>query len=261
MQLELSELGRTRYAYGLVELLWGGLPPRSGWLPLYRLLAVVVAACVLITVGLAAAGGPWAAFTLGWFTVLFPINLFIHYRTRQRLSALILSIRYLSKLVTTGHRLATLGLAGLEDVSGKLRAMAKAAKAIPRATALLVPERSGAAELGELVAEYLAILFLVEVRSFYALVERIRACRDDLTTLFETLGQLDAMQSVASFREGLRWYARPTFPTGGLMLELSDAFHPLLTSAVPNSISLSGRGCIVTGSNMSASYISCAPWA
>ena len=56
VQLELSELGRTRYAYGLVELLWGGLPPRSGWSPLYRLLAVVVAACVLITVGLAAAG-------------------------------------------------------------------------------------------------------------------------------------------------------------------------------------------------------------
>ena len=97
----------------------------------------------------------------------------------------------------------------------------------------LVPERSGAAELGELVAEYLAIFFLVEVRSFYALVERICTCRDDLTTLFETLGQLDAMQSVASFREGLRWYARPTFPTGGLMLELSDAFHPLLMFAVP----------------------------
>ena len=32
---------------------------------------------------------------------------------------------------------------------------------------------------------------------------------------------------------------------------MDGAFHPLLESPVPNSISITGRGCIVTGSNMS----------
>jgi len=251
VQLELSELGRTRYAYGLVELLWGALPPRSRLVSLYSLLTILVVAWLLVIIGMAAFGLRWGPFALTSFTVLFTLNLFIHYRTRRRLNVLVLSIRYLSKMIQTARALARSGIAGLEDVSQKLEQCWAAAKAIPKATASLVPERGGAAEFADICQEYLAILFLTEVRSFYAVIEEIRKCREMLATMFETLGQLDSLQAVASVRKGLRRYAKPEFQADGLMLEVGDAFHPLLLSPVPNSISLAGTSCLITGSNMS----------
>jgi DNA mismatch repair ATPase MutS len=167
------------------------------------------------------------------------------------LDALVLSIRYLSKMIHTAHTLAQPGIPGLEEVSQGLEKCWAAAKAIPRATASLVPERGGAAELADLFQEYLAILFLMEVRKFYAVIDEIRACRGLLVAMFEALGELDALQAIASFREGLGQCAKPDFQTDGLMLEMTDVVHPLLASPVPNSISLGGGGCLITGSNMS----------
>ena len=169
-QLELSELGRTRYAYGIIELLWGELPPRSPFVPFYRLLTVLAFAWLLVVIGLLAFGLPWGPFALTSFTITFGFNLFIHYRTRNRLNVLVRSIRYLSKMVDTARALARAGLSGLEDASRELERCWAAAKAIPKITALLVPERGGAAEFSDLCQEYLAILFLTEVRSFYAVM-------------------------------------------------------------------------------------------
>ena len=251
VQLELSELGRTQFAYGIVELLWGELPPRSPLVPFYRLVAILVVAWLLAVIGLAALGLSWGPFALTSFTVTFGINLFVHYRTRRRLNVLVRSIRYLSKMVDAARAITRLGVAGLEDATQELEQCWTAARAIPKITASLVPERGGAAEIADVCQEYLAILFLTEVRSFYAVVEEIRKCRKMLAAMFETLGQLDSLQAVASVRTGLRRHAKPEFQADGLTLEVGDAFHPLLGSPVPNSISLAGRGCLITGSNMS----------
>ena len=254
VQLELAELGRTRYALGIVELLWGALPPRSRLASFYSGLALLVVVWLLAVIARAALGLSWGPFALTSFTLLFTTNLFIHYRTRRRLNTLILSIRYLSKMIDTARTLARSGVAGLGDASQRLERCWAAAKAIPKATAMLVPERGGAAEIADLCQEYLAILFLTEVRSFYAVIEEIRNCREMLTAMFETLGELDALQAVASVREGLRRYAKPEFHADSPTLEVSDAFHPLLGSPVSNSISLAGSGCLITGSNMSGKF-------
>ena len=65
-------------------------------------------------------------------------------------------------------------------------------------------------------------------------------------------GDVDAAISVASYRESLTTWTRPQFGAPGSSFELEDVAHPLLQDAVPNSIVLrSGRGVLVTGSNMS----------
>jgi DNA mismatch repair ATPase MutS len=63
-------------------------------------------------------------------------------------------------------------------------------------------------------------------------------------------GELDALQSVASYREGLTGYAEPNFSDQELLLEIKDAKHPLVSDPVPNSITIRGKGISVTGSNM-----------
>ncbi len=251
VQLELSQLGRTLFDLGILELLWGKLPPRSRFTPLYRLLTTLVVACVAVSILLGLNGLPCGKFAFVSLGVLYAINFSIHYCTRRILEERIRSIRYLSKMIVAGRRLSGLGIAGLEDSNRRLERYTSATKAIPSATVALVPERGGAFELVDLMQEHLSILLLVEVRAFYAVLKEIKEHRAHLQGLFRTIGELDALQAIASYRKGLGSYCKPEFAADGLLLEVEGAFHPLLESPVPNSIAITGNGCIVTGSNMS----------
>ena len=251
VQLHLSRLGRTLFDLGILELLWGQLPLRSRFTPLYPLLAMLAVAFVALSILLGLNGLPYGKFAFVSLSVLYVINFSIHYWTRRILEERIRSIRYLSKMIVAGHRLSGLDIVGLEGSMRRLERYTMATKAIPSATVALVPERGGAFEFVDLLQEHLSIFFLVEVRAFYSVLKEIRKHRAHLQGLFQTIGELDALQAIASYREGLGSYCKPEFTTDGLLLEVDGAFHPLLESPVPNSIAITGRGCIVTGSNMS----------
>jgi len=256
VQLQLSRLGRTYFPQGILDLLWGELPQRSPFTPLYRLLAMLVLLAVAASVLLLVNGLPYGAFAFCSIGALYTINFSIHYWTRSVLEERIRSIRYLSKMIATGHHLSqpnTLGRdsTGLEECKQRLKRHAMAVKAIPRATAVLVPERGGAFDIVDLVQEHVSILFLIEVRGFYAVLDQLRIHRAELQGLFCALGELDALQAMASFRDGLETYCKPEFATDRRLLEVDGAYHPLLESPVPNSITITDRGCLVTGSNMS----------
>jgi DNA mismatch repair ATPase MutS len=65
-------------------------------------------------------------------------------------------------------------------------------------------------------------------------------------------GEIDAAISVASYRAGRQDWVHPEFLPGVASTELIEVRHPLLQSAVPNSITVRpGHGVLVTGSNMS----------
>jgi DNA mismatch repair ATPase MutS len=69
--------------------------------------------------------------------------------------------------------------------------------------------------------------------------------------LLLNIGELDALQSIASFREGLPFYTEPVFAAPSVMLELVDGCHPVLDEAIPNSISVEKNNVVITGANMS----------
>lgn len=98
--------------------------------------------------------------------------------------------------------------------------------------------------------EYLNIYFLNEVRIFYAVVDQLRAHKNELKTIYSLIGELDSLQSIASYRQGLD-YCEPEFSEKRSLLEIEDMKHPLLTDPIPNSISINAKGVIITGSNMS----------
>lgn len=107
----------------------------------------------------------------------------------------------------------------------------------------------------ELVAsawEYLNVLFLIDANSMLFAARRLRRSGDSLLSIIELLGDIDAAISTASLRVGPSTWAIPDFSEPGDPTALRDARHPLIESAVPNSIVMNpGRGVIVTGSNMS----------
>jgi len=99
------------------------------------------------------------------------------------------------------------------------------------------------------ILEYFKLLFMYDFLRFNKIVRLIRKHTDDLRRVWDTLGELDAMISVLSFRQSLVVRAVPKW-TEEATVEMKEVYHPLITGAVRNSLALS-RNCFVTGSNAS----------
>ena len=118
-------------------------------------------------------------------------------------------------------------------------------------TRWLLFERGSSSEPLMILIEYINMILLLDVNSFVFGMEAIRKHSRLLQKMFECCGTLDSLISIASYRVNLPHWCRPSFDAPPRSLEVTDALHPLIVDGVPNSITLSGSGLLVTGSNMS----------
>jgi len=160
------------------------------------------------------------------------------------------TLRYLGSLINVGQRIGKLPYREVVGRAADLMQLATAASPLARNALLLNPGRGASSEVGDLLDEYIGTFFLVEVRMYCRVLGELERHLEDLRRLHTLVGELDALQSVASFRAGLPGCCEPEFVEDGPLLQLTDGFHPLLANPVPNSISISSRGVFVSGSNM-----------
>ncbi|HEX4348527.1 MAG TPA: hypothetical protein VHZ73_13210 [Vicinamibacterales bacterium] len=101
------------------------------------------------------------------------------------------------------------------------------------------------------VYEYLNLFFLVDRTAVFFGRRHLHTHARTIVGMVEAMGEVDAALSVAGLRADRRAWTRPA-PFGGGRVRLHGVTHPLLESAVPNSIDLHPPdGVLVTGSNMS----------
>jgi DNA mismatch repair ATPase MutS len=174
----------------------------------------------------------------------------VTYRIRARLAFEIAAMRYQSSMILAAQRIARLPYPALARYADRLQEASLATGPIARKTFLLFPESSFSSDLATLISAHLDIYFVRDVRIYHAVMEEMRRHRDELRMIYSLLGELDALQSVASYRAGLPAYVEPTFVADGLPLRIEQAKHPLLRDPVPNSITIRAAGVTVTGSNM-----------
>lgn len=102
--------------------------------------------------------------------------------------------------------------------------------------------------------EYIKVAFLGELIAFEGLLKVIYKHRADLRKIYEAVGLLDSLISIASYRESLDFYSIPELKkcNHGLLksLQFEDIYHPLIKNPVTNSASLN-KAVLITGSNAS----------
>ncbi len=242
VQLLLSGLGRES-GESLPGLLWGDdIPTR---IP-HIILLVIMTAVLPLPIILILLHQTWAwAFLLA----VFVGNMIIHYRVKRTTQDHFYSVRYLGRLIAYAEKLTRLEFPGLDRSRDQAAAAVKDVYGIVRKMAWMWPEGSNP------FFDYLNIVGLIEVRAFRKVVAIVREHRRQLQDLFEWIGLMDSMMSVASFRSGLRQCCQPRFTESGPFMEFDSAYHPLIDDPVPNSLSAMGGGVLITGSNMSGKTI------
>jgi hypothetical protein len=244
IQIRLLGMGKQK-GNGVTALLCGELPPSAAFKYLFSFLALLALISIIAVPLLWGSPG-----IIVLILPLYIINLLVTSKIRARLLLQLSAIRYLGAMIRLSKKLAAIKCPELADCCEKLKKATSATEKIARKTFLLFPESSFCSDIGTLLYAHIDIYFLREVRIFYAVLDEIHAHKEELRLIYRLIGELDALQSAASYREGLSGYVEPNFSDKEFLLEIKDARHPLLTNPVPNSITIREKGVTITGSNM-----------
>lgn len=244
LQIEFLRLGMKK-GNTITTLVCEEVPPSNNIRFLFSFLALL-ALLSIVTVPFLW-GAPGIIFII---IPLYIVNLLTTNKIRARLIFQLGAIRYLGAMIRLSGRISTIKCPELFDYCDKLKKSASATGKIASKTFLLSPENSFSSDSLTLLYSHIDTYFLREVRIFYAVLDEIRLHQEEIKLIYSLIGELDAMQSVASYREGSSGYIEPVFSEKKVMLEIKDAKHPLLTSPVLNSISIREKGVSITGSNM-----------
>jgi DNA mismatch repair ATPase MutS len=244
IQIGLLRMGKQK-GNGITALICEELPPFTPLKFLFSFLSL------LALISIFAVPLLWGS--AGIIVIILPlylVNMLATNKVRRRLLFQLTAIRYLGAMIRLGEKIAAIECPELSEYCAELEKATSTTKKIARKTFLLFPEASVSSDIATLLYAHIDIYFLREVRIFYSVLDEIHAHHKELRLIYRLIGELDAMQSVASYREGLTGYAVPDFSNEELLLDIKDAKHPLLPDAVPNSITIREKGITITGSNM-----------
>jgi DNA mismatch repair ATPase MutS len=103
--------------------------------------------------------------------------------------------------------------------------------------------------INEAVASWLNLLFMTDLLAYLFAVDRLARIQPVLARTFDLVGSLDADVAIASFLERHPDHCHPII-SGTSLIDLEEAWHPLVADPVKVSIRLSERSALITGSNM-----------
>ncbi|MBO7364367.1 MAG: hypothetical protein J6U26_03445 [Lachnospiraceae bacterium] len=243
LSLEYLKIGRTR-KYAMVDFLdtLKGLALKPDWRYLLHTALLVLS---LVTAFL------WPSAGVMMLLVVLAVNIYNYYHLKSEIEPHYVSLAAMAYLVNGGLKIASVKHDGIETYQEALDVHAKPLKSITNLVLWLgTGSFSASQDFLQLILDFLRMITLADLFQFNRMVRKVRNQEAHLLALIQTMGYLEAMISVASYRETLAYYAVPEIQEGEPRLTMIDGYHPLVSGPVPNSFS-TRNPVLVTGSNAS----------
>ncbi len=180
------------------------------------------------------------------FLAIF-LNCFVHEFGKRRSQRDYDTVNYLVNMVFAMRKLRKLHDAELD------KHMQPAYESLDRLQAVI---RTGGVSTGMDsggVEDVILTVTLLDLIAYEYLKNKLGRCHDDVFTIHEYLGRLDAAISIASYRASLGLYSEPDIDFDneiGNFIHSEDMLHPLLSDPVPNDC-VTEKPILITGSNAS----------
>ena len=244
VQLELNRLG-SRDAYSVSLLLKEELIEKPGWLRylVFDILALI--ACIILSIKFP------IAFLFAILIVAYNVT-YLNYWNKRHILSFTRSLVQLDVLIKVAQKLSK---KNIPFDAGKIKGAAVFKKIQRRIRLLFVQTNpSGAADLSQIpiyLFEILKAIFLIDLFTIFGLIRSIEKNQQQVSMIFEYIGAIDMAISVASLRAGTNTWCNPSFTATENKFSVKNAIHPLVLECVPNSLEVSDKGILITGSNMS----------
>lgn len=185
-------------------------------------------------------------------TIPFVANSIIHFWNKSNTYSFLTSFPQLSSVITVSGKLNNIPSIRSEEVKNSIASL----QAFQRKYNLMkFGGDSGPGGDLNVIAYYVVELIkaftLVEVFVFFNLIKELERTNNSIERLLKFVADTDIALSVASLRSGKLKTCVPDFIVHQKELIMTDGYHPLIKSCVPNSLEIRGKSILITGSNMS----------
>ncbi len=239
IQLILSDLGKLRFL-SISEYLNG---KRSGGGIkgiYYKILSLIFIASIVATIFYPGA--------IAIFMISLAVNVTVYFKARDQIIGHLQSLGYIVNMLGISRRISKLNIKELDTYLIELRKCTAKVKGVSLNAFYFLFYTSE-----NYLLELIKIFLLGEPVAFHSIFKIVTKHSQEIESVFKTVGILDSIISVASYRESLDYYTTPVLVNGNInnkKIEFTDMYHPLIKNPVTNSFSVTG-GALITGSNAS----------
>lgn len=177
-------------------------------------------------------------------------NLFVYIRTTGKIWAHAPSLYYIGLIAGFCGRIRKLHCAEGSEELMVLTALYPRIKRVVGPALFLKPVTNFGGDIFESLLLYFKVFMLSELYNYLKAAEALQDAGDELRALYETVGTLDALCSLAIFGEEAGSPIPARVRAGSGRIAAHEARHPLVEACVPVSFSFD-RGIVLTGTNMS----------
>lgn len=179
------------------------------------------------------------------------VNIGIYMSQKQEVDAYLSSFRSVLQLLTAYQELEKLKIPELEPCMEKGIQAKKKLAGFRKRSSIVIDRSSAGGGLEGIIMDYIRMLTHIDLIKFQDMMKCMKENQKELEELIYTLGYIDSMISIASFRIMLPYYSFPQFKEDGkAYMNVENLYHPLIDNPVANSIFAEG-GVLLTGSNAS----------
>lgn len=180
------------------------------------------------------------------------VNLGIHYWNKRNLTPYIASIPQLLKLNSIAKELYK--YESLKSIDLSLEESIAILDKVRNRMSFFKLEARLQGDMEALawgILEFFKIMFLIEPILLFNVLNQLDTKRKEIEKVFAFVGEVDVLISIASLRKGLDSWCKPDICDTSKTVLASEVYHPLIADCVKNSIEISGKSVLLTGSNMS----------
>ncbi|GAA4243234.1 MutS-related protein [Winogradskyella damuponensis] len=182
---------------------------------------------------------------------VFCVNFVLHYWNKNNLIQYVGSIPQLLRLNNVASHLFAFPL--FKKINPDLPKSIKLINEVKKRMSFFSLEAKLQGEF-EIIAwfifEIFKTMFLLEPLLLFGVLRRLNNKREEIENVFKFVGHIDMLISIASLRNGLETFCLPIINDGDKII-VEDISHPLIFNCTTNSIKISEKSILLTGSNMS----------
>ncbi len=172
------------------------------------------------------------------------LNIYLHNRERDNINSI--GLVNLRDLINTAKKLSIIKNDGIKLYTMKMNDLLKKLSNIDKSTYFLKLFNSFGG-----ILEMFSIPFLIQESTFFRVNRKLIKKKDEILELYYLVGELDALIAISLYQNNNEEKCcTPKFIKEN-SLKITEGIHPLVKNPVANSIEISKKGIVLTGTNMS----------
>lgn len=174
-----------------------------------------------------------------------------YYKRKGEIQSYLTTFSHILKMLDASKEISKLKINEVQTYVDNIANIRRKFKKFCFGSSLLMSTQRETGSLAEAFLDYIRVATHIDLLKFNSMLEEIKRNVGEIDKLVENIGVLDALISVASFRESLPFYSLPKLEeTDKAFIEVKNVYHPLIAEPVANSIT-EDRNVLITGSNAS----------